>query len=645
VPALLPAIFACLVFLARAPRAGGPSASEAGGRRRAALEAAIATGVVVVVLAEATSRAGCLARGPLAAGWLAAIAGAAVALRRAGPPRLARPAASALPPAWMLTALAAIAALTGLVAVAAPPNTWDAMTYHLARVGHWVQDARVGLFPTPNPREIEMSPFAEFALVQLHLLSGGDRLDNLVQWSAMLGSWLAVSRMAAQLGAGPRGQALAALFVATLPMGILQGSSAQNDHVAGFWLAAGASRCLDLARHGLGGAPLLGAAAALGLGVLTKGTVAVQAPALLIALATVRVRRDGLGLLRPALVGLAVVAALNAGHAARNVAFGNPPLGPTARYRVAELGARPLVSGLVRNASLQLAGPSEAWNDGVERAVRRLHVWLGIDADDPDTTYRGTRFEIGSAAGSEAAPWARDPARVVRHEDHAPSPLHLLLGLAAAAWALVHPRARRDPALRIAVWVGLGAFALFAALLRWQPWHARLHLPTFVLCAPWIGCVVEAWGRRATAAVGGVLAVGALPWLLAGEPRPLLGPSSVLRVPRAAQYLASRPQYAPDYRGAARHLRGGDCRRVGLLISGDSAEYPIRALVRAGPEGDRRFRFDHVAAADGVAVAPRPCAIVAIDPPRADVRLGGARYTAAWSSDSVTVLQPVVSPP
>jgi len=533
--------------------------------------------------------------------------------------------------------------LTGVVALSAPPNTWDATTYHVARVGHWIQDARVGLFPTPNPREIELAPFAEIAIAHLVLLSGGDRLANCVQWGAMLGSWVAVSRIAAQIGAGPRGQALAAVFAATLPMGILQGSSAQNDHVAAFWLVAFASFALDLERRRPAGAPLVVAAAALGLGVLTKGTVLVYAPAVLVALLVARAPRDGLGLVRPALAGLAVVVTLNAGHAARNVAFGNGPLGPTERYRVAGTGPRLLVSSVARNASLHLAGPSERWNREVERAVRALHVGLGLDLDPGATTYRGTRFAVGRPDPREPIPWEGDPSYVIRHEDHAGSPLHLLVLLGLGPLALLHPRLRGDRALRARVLVGAGAFLLFCAALRWQPWHARLHLPAFVLCAPWVGRTVEVLGgRRRVVAFTLGLAVAALPWLLAGRPRPLLGPESVLRVPRSAQYLASRPRYAPGYLGAADHLRHGACRRVGLLASGDSAESPLRALLAADGE---RFRIDHVG--PGVGERPsarRPCAIVSIDPPRAAWTLDGARYTARWISDTVNVLEPDGTP-
>jgi hypothetical protein len=74
-----------------------------------------------------------------------------------------------------------------------------------------------------------MGPGAEFVLLQIHALWGGDRLDNLVQWSTFLGCILGVTVIARSLGAGRRGQVLAAVICATIPEGILGASGAKND--------------------------------------------------------------------------------------------------------------------------------------------------------------------------------------------------------------------------------------------------------------------------------------------------------------------------------------------------------------------------------------------------------------------------------
>jgi hypothetical protein len=83
-------------------------------------------------------------------------------------------------------------------------------------------------YPTSYVPQLYHPPGAEFAIMHFQIISGGDRFANLIQWLSMVGSAIAVSLIAKQLGANLRGQVFAAVFAATLPMGILQGSSTQT---------------------------------------------------------------------------------------------------------------------------------------------------------------------------------------------------------------------------------------------------------------------------------------------------------------------------------------------------------------------------------------------------------------------------------
>lgn len=138
--------------------------------------------------------------------------------------------------ASLLLGIISILAIVGIIALVAPPNTWDSMTYHMSRVVHWIQNGGVAHYPTYNLPQLFHPPFAEFGITHLHILSNSDRLANLVQWFSAVGSAIGVSLIAKELNADRRRQVFAVVFAATIPMAILQASSSQNDYVVTFWL-------------------------------------------------------------------------------------------------------------------------------------------------------------------------------------------------------------------------------------------------------------------------------------------------------------------------------------------------------------------------------------------------------------------------
>lgn len=170
-----------------------------------------------------------------------------------------------------LALLALLLGAIGVTAVVAPPNTGDSLYYHMSRVAHWVQNRSVAHYPTHVLAQLHQNPGAEFILLHLQVLSGGDRLANLVQWSFLCFNLVGVSLLAARLGASPAVQLWAAVFAATLPMGILQASSTKNEHVHTFWLLCFLYGLLRL-REQVTWRDTLVTGAGLGLALLTKMT-------------------------------------------------------------------------------------------------------------------------------------------------------------------------------------------------------------------------------------------------------------------------------------------------------------------------------------------------------------------------------------
>jgi hypothetical protein len=523
------------------------------------LVAATAIGAYLVLVTELLSAVGRLTSAYIAAAWaIPVVIGLwfAPRLLRRRVPRPPWPVATVI---VGLTLLLAMVLTTGL---ASAPNTFDSMTYHLPRVMHWLQDKSVAHYYTPISRQLYQPPFAEYAIAHIISLTETDRFAFLVQWFALIGSALGVSLIARQLGAGPLGQVLGATIFVTAPMAILQGSSTQNDLVVTFWIVVAVVAVLDSARDRWLRCLLAGGA--IGLALLTKGTAGLFLAPFIVWLVVDMTRRYGRAALAPLAAAALLAVSLNAPHAYRNVqTFGSPFGNEQHEYVNDEYGTGVLVSNTSRNMALEVSGSA------VESAVRQLHDLIGLDSDDPKTTWPETRFQ----------------PEFNLHEDTAPDPLQILLVVVAiltGAWI----RDRRLAVYLLAVGVG---FLLFSAILRWQPWHSRLLLPLVALMAAWAASVLLRAERRWYAVVGLALIGLGMTTAVLNESRPLVGRDSVLASGRIGEvFPRSRPDIRNSYLSSAERLKG--CKRVTVELSGDfSGEYPMWTLLHAGVLGDTRL--------------------------------------------------------
>lgn len=483
-----------------------------------------------------------------------------------------------------------VAAMTGLllaIALAAPPTTYDAQSYHLPRVCHWIRQQSVMFFSTANSRQNIYQPLAEYAMLHLRLLSGSDRFFNLVQWSGFIASICLVSLLARELGLNRRGQLLAALFAATIPMVVLQATSCQNDLIAASFCLMLVYALVRLSTTDKASDAWFGGLA-LGTAILCKGTsyFFCLPPLVIFGIRyLLRFRSRGVGhvILRWMPVVLIAVA-INTGFWTRNwLAFGDPLGGAQQGVANSVYSNMSLAANIVRNLGSHLGTPLPGWNAHVSALVTKV---------------------------GQATPTFGDaPFRVtfVLFEDDTGNLLHLLLAICClGVWFFRQPT--RQPLAGLLVAAGFCSAMFLCILLLWQPWITRFHTYFFLLLAPVCAWMLSTRPRLASATAM-ILLVGALPFLMLNVSRPVFNLSlfkrfapsemhdllkyrpSVFLAPRMAQYFGRDVLQRQEFEQAMHWLPHEPNTTSGLVVGGDDLEYRLWVIAEKELGGQLpRFR-------------------------------------------------------
>jgi hypothetical protein len=604
--------------------------------RRAALTATVFCGTCVVLITEIVSLPHLLNRPAVAISWLIVCVASFfyfVATRRhaprPSPPEVHSGGALDRASKALLAGGGVIVLLVIALAIISAPSTWDAMEYHLPRVTMWMSNHSVRFFPTPDYCQLIYGPLAEYAMMHTYLLWGSDRFVNLIDAFSLLGSAIAVSLIAKKLGAGLRGQALAAVVSVTIPEGILEASGPMNTYVASCWIAITVVFLMEWNDSpGWFNTLCVGLAAALAL--LTKGTVYIFLPFAVLACWCMVSRPKQVLFLKHGVAMIAVILAINLPQYARSYEFSGSPLGlplpvvyPRAQLTMPHVTVRGTLANVFRNVSLHMATPSESVNAKTGQMIRLAIRGIGADPDDPDAIWPNPPFEMNHFSLDEV---------------HTGNPVQLALALICLGivlWKL------RDAGQRKAFWYALGiiaSFTLFCAVIDWQIWSSRYHLPLFVLVSALVGFVLERYFPRGVGIAVGILVIAyALPYALVNRTRSLVPWSRVENVyhPRSLLYFADQHQaIAQGYSAIAEAVDGMHCENVAIDSYIPDPEfkrspkslfvYPLFALLHAdGTSRSVWYTGVHNLTTRYAAQLshPAPCAVIC---------LGCAKVAAKW---------------
>ncbi|MBD2292674.1 4-amino-4-deoxy-L-arabinose transferase [Anabaena sphaerica FACHB-251] len=556
----------------------------------------------------------------------------------------------------LLSGVTVIIAATSVIAIVAPPNTWDSMTYHMARVVHWIQNRHLAHYPTYYSAQLVHPPFAEVVILHLQILSGGDRFANLVQTLSMIGSILGVSLIAKQLGADRRGQIFASVFCATLPMGILQASSTQNDYAVCFWVVCLAHYILLTLPYRNPPINLtLGIGASCGLAVFTKSSGYIYAFPFMVWFFLCYVNQMRWKMWKPISIISVIFLSLNINHYLRNFSLYASPIS-AAEYSIdykPEIYSIPTwVSNIIRNLSLHadivrhlgLQGVIEPTIGKVAKLITIIHGFLGVDINDTRITHPPNSYTGVPGLSFD--------------ENVAGNPLHLLLIFLAICIFICYKKLRNNREVMIYVLCLICSFLLICWMLKLQPYQSRHHLTIFVLFSAFVGLVFcQNWNRHIITILAVILLVTSGQFVLLNKSRPIAAETNIFNTTRKELYFTQRPQIIKPYSDAADFMKTTSCTEIGLSLgaekvpSGNYWEYPFWVLLNENK--NRVNRFKHILNPENFyALRPemypykdfKPCAIIAVrrdkEPPVAMLNFENTKYIQKWSSKPITILMP-----
>jgi hypothetical protein len=507
---------------------------------------------------------------------------------RAGRPR--PPRFPGLPRRPTLLALLALAVALGVgyelfLVVATPPNNWDSMHYHLARVAAWHAQHDLGYFPTHNAIENVYPPNAELLVLWTVTFLGRDVLAALPQLLASLATAVSIFAIARRLGYEKRAAAFSALLFPTLTIVALESVTTQNDLLEASFVAAAVALALGRTR-----AETALAGIALGLAAGTKFTFLYAVPVLVVIALLALPRRRIAELCAAAVAGFALFGMY--GYVQNLVETGRP------QGKAHEVSALPphvtfrgTVSSIARTTYrlVDLSGlhPPAAVTSHIAGAGKRVFNALHIPPNPPESTTKGT-FEF-----------TYEPNSVASEDSSALGPLGFLLLVPLSLGFLVAWTRRKTDRRHAALALGLPLYVVALALgTRWNLYVDRFLVTPAALTLPLAPSVLR---RAPVQAVVAVIAAAALAVALAYD---VSKPIGAWNRSRADVQSIRWPELKPVLETVQARVPANA--RLGVDLAPLDWEYPWW-----GPRGARRHGW-----------FPQPAA------PRVDWVLLGSKITA-----------------
>lgn len=300
---------------------------------------------------------------------------------------------------WLIV----IIGTTFFIGINMPPNNWDSMLYHLARVGFWQQNQSIDHYYTKFELQNEQPVNAEVGLLWIILFTNSDNLAFIIQWLSLIMIIIILYKLLRILNYNRIISFFTAFVFASLDIVILESSTTQNDLVVSCFIALSLYFIVrSLTDDKFNFLPIICAGITAGIAIGTKGYSYIFIPAFLIFIFLFNGKNKIKWLKTFYIIIFSLTGILLfAGHnlIQNYFDYGDYFLSSKSSdiFKITSPNIKALISNLSRHiASFWQFGDLGSLNIGknIQHLLEIIHSKISIDISSPDFTHKNINFSL-----------------------------------------------------------------------------------------------------------------------------------------------------------------------------------------------------------------------------------------------------------